>query len=89
MPDTKGNVEHVDDNVVETENGKAEDRPPHAHGTGHKIPTGQTEIGSETHEPVAADGTNEDLMPFGNNLFVVDEVLDHLYLCRIREQAAV
>lgn len=89
VPDTKGNVEHVDDNVVETENGEAEHRPPHAHGTGHEIPTGQTEIGSETHHPVAADSADEDLVPFGNNLLGVDEVLNQLYLCRIREQAAI
>jgi hypothetical protein len=75
--------------VVETEHGEAPHRPPHAHGTGHEIPTSQTEIGSETHEPVAADSADEDLVPFGNNLLSVDDALNQLYRCRIREQAAI
>lgn len=89
MPDTHGNEEHVGDNVIETENGEAEHRPPHAHGTRHEISTGKTEIGSETDEPVAADSADEDVVPFGNNLLGVDVVLNHLDLRRSREHAAI
>lgn len=54
--------------MVKPKRHKGEGRPPDAHNLGHVVPSAGAEEARQTHEPIGANGTQEDLVPLRRDL---------------------
>lgn len=90
QPDAQRHVKHVGDNVVKSQGHECKDGPPHSDHLRAQILCLSPEEDGQTHEPVAAYASQEDLVHLrlqlllggeGDHLFLVWGSIKHTTIC--------
>jgi hypothetical protein len=87
-PNADGDEEHVCDHMVEANGHESVDEPPDAEDLGDEFAALGAEDAGQADEPVAADAADEDLVPFGRDLFLGRESYGFFFVGLGGEDAA-
>lgn len=75
-PDAHWNDKHIGDNVIQTQRDKGKDGPPKSDDFGSQIAALHAKIARQTHQPVAPDSLQKDLIERWDSLLFVHKLLD-------------